>query len=282
MEITDCVIIGAGPAGLSASLQASRQGLSVAVFEAARVGGQALAATLIENFPGFPSGIPGRELMASLRMQVESYGISIIHKRVVDVKRAGGVFVVSTDRGVTKARTVIVAVGLVPKKLGVPGECELLGRGVFAYPDPQTIDHRGRRVAVIGGGDAAFDLALGFSKEAGSVSILLRGEGPRCIPCLHQRAIGAQITVRPRVNVRSFKKTEGGISVAAGEQVVRADIVVICIGKEVGSDFIKLTKDDVPGIFFAGDCRLGHQQHIAMAIGDGIAAAMGAASPLTI
>lgn len=281
----DCLIVGAGPAGLSAALQVRRQGLSVALFEEARPGGQALAANLIENYPGFPEGITGRELMDRLVRQVERHGVPIISERVVSVRRSKETFVAQTAANSFFGRTLIVAAGLVPKMLNVPGERELLGKRIFTYLEPSRVGQKVKHVAIVGSGDGAFDLAINYSGTAQQVTILMRGDLPKCNPILLKRVQSSGIEVKTDFNVLSFTEGHDGVTIEVeGESKSRleADVVITCIGKEPRSDFLEpeLTKDNTPGVFWAGDCRRGRHRHIAIATGDGTATAMQAAEYL--
>lgn len=276
----DCAIVGAGPAGLAAAMQAKRQGMSVAIFERSRPGGQALAANLIENFPGFPGGITGRELMELFTRQAESHGISIEREEVTKAASAGAGFEVRTPARTVHCMTVIVACGLKPKRLGIHGEDELIGRRIFAYVDPSTVDHKDKRVVVIGSGDAAFDQAMNFSKKARSVTITMRSEKPRCIPLLAERAQNAGVSMMHRLVPKAFEEKGCGIFIrfadGGKDRTIACDIAITCVGKEADFDFLsqELRSGAQPGLFFAGDCRRSRQRHIAIAVGEGIAAAM--------
>ena len=281
----DCLIVGAGPAGLSAAMQVKRQGLSVALFEEARPGGQALAANLIENYPGFPEGITGQELMDRLVRQVERHGVPIISEKVISVRRGGETFVAQTTDNTFSGRALIVATGLAPKLLGVPGERELLGRRIFSYLEPSSLGQKVKRVAIIGGGDAAFDLALNYSRVAPNVVILMRGAWPKCNPTLLQQVQSSGIEIKTGHDVLSFRESSDGVTIeveGGSKSKFEADVVITCIGKESRTDFLdpETAKDHTPGVFWAGDCRRGRHRHIAIAAGDGTAAAMEAAQYL--
>ncbi|MBN1283284.1 MAG: FAD-dependent oxidoreductase [Proteobacteria bacterium] len=284
-QAIDCLIVGAGPAGLAAALEASRQGLSAEVYEAARPGGQALAANLVENFPGFPGGIAGRELMKSWVEHVDARGIRIVLDRVESLAKDDGLFVAAAGRREARARTAIVAVGLVPKSLSIPGERELTGRRLFSYVDPTTLVHSDKRVAIIGGGDVAFDMALGFANRAKSVMIVMRGGSPKCARPLLERAVDADIEIVSGHEVMSLSEDSYGakmaLSCGAESRQIEADIIVSCIGKEPMVDFLdRSIARGAPGLFIAGDLRHGRQCHISMAAGDGTAAVLAAAEYL--
>jgi len=281
----DCIIIGAGPAGLSAALEAARQGLSVEVYEAARPGGQALAASLVTNFPGYPGGIPGRELMRRWVDHIDSSGIKIVLERVTNLSKEDGLFTARTENRKVIGHSAIVAVGLKPRKLSIPGESELSGRRLFSYVDPTTLRHADKRVVIIGGGDVAFDMALAFATSARSVTIVMRGSAPACTRSLLERAMEAEISIVSGHEVVSLSEDSYGARVNLrnnlAERKLDADIIVSCIGKEPMVDFLdrSLTRG-AKGLFLAGDLRQGRQCHICMAAGDGTAAAFAAAEYL--
>jgi thioredoxin reductase (NADPH) len=280
MNKVDCAIVGAGPAGLACAMQAVRQGLEIALFEKARPGGQALAANRIENYPGFAEGITGRELMQRFVSQVTSQGIEIRHEVVSRVARPGELFRVETNMGVTESRALVIASGLRPRRLGVPGEDDLVDYRLFYYADPAEISHEGAEVAIIGSGDAAFDQALSFGDRAKKVTIALKYSTPTCAPLLAGRAAKAGIDVLPDRSVVALGDEGSGIRIdfADGEELC-ANIAIVCIGKERDCSFIDgpLLGDGVPGIYFAGDCHRDRDRHISIAIGDGVASAMKAA-----
>jgi thioredoxin reductase (NADPH) len=261
--VIDCLIVGAGPAGLAAAIQAKRQGLRIVVCEKAAPGGQARAAHWIENLLGFPEGISGKEIAQRFLAQAEVSGIEPLQEEVRAVARAAEGFEVRTDRAVHAARSLIVACGLAPRELQVPGAASLRGRRLFSYVEPEAVPHKGKEVLVIGGGDAAFDQALHFARIARKVTIAMRDRAPRCIPLLAQRAAAA-------------------FAGEGGPAAIRADIVLACIGKEPRTGFLppELREPGTAGIFWAGDCARGRHRHIAIAVGDGVAAAMAAAEYL--
>ncbi len=276
----DVAIVGAGPAGLMAAMQAKRQGLTVALFERDRPGGQALAANLIENFPGMPDGIRGSDLMQRFIEQVKSHGISIINETVSSVSKSDAYFAIETNRQKLMASAVIIASGLSPKKLNIPGEHELIGDVIFSYDNPDDLQASGKRIVVIGGGDAAFDQALNFSRNASGVTIVMRKDKPKCAPILLERAKRNSIEVLSGYEIQSIEKTaDGTLAFFSNDERILTDLVITCIGKEKNFDFIddELLNSDTEGLFWAGDCHRNMDRHISIACGDGTAAAMQAA-----
>ncbi|MFH1829823.1 MAG: NAD(P)/FAD-dependent oxidoreductase [Pseudomonadota bacterium] len=277
MNIVDCAIVGAGPAGLACALQAYRQGLSIALFEKAKPGGQALAANRIENYPGFPDGITGLELMDRFLSQVKSCGAEIRDEEVKNVKRSECGFVITTDQGYTNTRALVVASGLVPKRLGVPGEHELEGHHIFYYANAHEIAHEKKDVLIIGTGDAAFDQALSFSRRAKNVTIAMKYNEARCAQPLLRDVQKANIEILPSRNVASIvRKSDQLIVEFKNDESVRTDLVIACIGKNTCFDFMdsEILEAKPAAVFFAGDCHRNKDRHISIAIGDGISAAM--------
>jgi len=290
-ETFDVVVVGAGPAGLMAAMQAKRQGLTVALFERDRPGGQALAANWIENFPGIPEGIRGMDLMQRFVDQVKAHGVEIRREKVMNIslpphpdplpqgERGHTLesFLIKTDKSEIKSTAVIIAVGMIPKRLDIPGENELWGKHIFAYDDPNEIDCRGKQIVVIGSGDAAFDQALNFSRLANEVTIAMRSTKASCAPILLERVKKAKIRILEGHDAESVAQDKSGLLIEFknGEKLA-ADIVIECIGKERNFKFIDpdLLDKKVPGMFFAGDCHRNLDRHISIACGDGTAAAM--------
>lgn len=281
--ILDTAIIGAGPAGLSCAIQAARQGLTLVLLEKERPGGQALAAHRIDNYPGFPDGVSGHQLMESFVRQAKLHSVPIRRETALKVRRSKEGFHTLTSAGETRSKTLIVASGLWPKKIGVPGEDEANGRRVFYYADPELIPHEGKRVLILGGGDAAFDQAINFSRNAARVNIAMRSDLPRCVPTLLDAAMRRGIEVLPGRKTISLREVGGVLCVGfSGIGTYACDILVACIGKERRFAFLDndLNMSETPGLFFAGDCCHEGNRHIAIAAGDGILSAMRAAKHL--
>jgi len=262
---TDFLIIGGGPAGIAAAIQAARLGLKTKLVERGQIGGQAKAAPWIENYPGFPDGISGSALMTSFEKQLKKWPIDIAFGEAIDISVRDKKYIVHTVKESFESRSLLLAIGLTPKLLGVRGE--------IPYGDPNHIEHSGKSVIIIGGGDSAFDLASSFSKKAKCVTVAMRGDTPRAIPKLVDRALASGVTIQKFWELSS----------------IPYDIIISCAGKEPRHPLlVKLERqigpfelraggiEKTPGLFLAGDLCRGPDRHIAIAAGDGIAAAQAA------
>ncbi|KLU58938.1 thioredoxin reductase [Peptococcaceae bacterium CEB3] len=292
----DLLIIGAGPAGLTAGIYAARGGLKTGILELGMPGGQAASTEKIENYPGFPEGIGGYELMNSFHQQALAFKADFIFEEVQKLDLEGPVKRVTTDVQSYEAKAVIIAAGSKPRPLGVPGEDVFRGRGVSYCATCDGAFFRDKRVVVVGGGDAALEEGAYLTKFAAEVVIVHRRQGFRA----------AQIAVdRARENkkirflldsvveeIKGGDKVEGVRirNVVSGEtQDLPADGVFVYAGTEPNAQFAHdglttdgrgyivtdpLLRTNIPGVFAAGDIRTTPLRQVATAIGDGALAAV--------
>ncbi|MEW5899436.1 MAG: FAD-dependent oxidoreductase, partial [Bacillota bacterium] len=169
MKMKDLIIVGGGPAGLSAGIYAGRAKLDVLLLERGAPGGLAATTETIENYPGFPEGIGGAELMAQMLAQAQRFGLAVDSANVEEISCSGRHFVLKTEDGVLLSRAVILATGAEPELLHVPGETELRGRGVSYCATCDGAFFREKTVAVVGGGDAAVEEAVFLTRFAQKV-----------------------------------------------------------------------------------------------------------------
>ncbi len=167
-------IIGGGPAGYTAAIYASRANMKAIVFEGMQPGGQLTTTTTVENFPGFPEGIDGTQLMIQMREQAERFGADIRTESVVNVNLEKRPFIIESDGGTTTADAVIIATGASAKYLGLEDEKKYAGQGVSACATCDGFFYRGKRVAVVGGGDTAIEEALYLASLAKTVCLVVR------------------------------------------------------------------------------------------------------------
>lgn len=202
----DLIVVGGGPAGLTAGLYTAREGISTLVVERAAPGGQAAATMHLDNVPGFPDGVGGHELGRRLREQAERFGVELLQAQdVVDVAGRGGHHWVRTADGQEYgARAVLLAMGSRHRRLGVPGEEEYLGAGVHFCATCDGPIYRDRPVAVVGGGNSAAEESLLLARMVESVTLVVRGEALRA-----SRVIQDEVLSHPRIDVRFRTVVEG-------------------------------------------------------------------------
>lgn len=281
----DVVIIGAGPAGLTAAIQLRRYRLRPRLFEAHRPGGLLWNANLVENYPGFPQGIPGPQLAQLFLEQATAVGVEITPEPVRHLDWAGGLFRIETGSGVTEARAVVVASGTCPHLLtGFDIPEGLRARVAYEVADWPAL--RGERIVIIGGGDAAFDYALNLARQ-NSVIILNRSEQVKCLHLLWERAKTCPNityhagTVIQRLLARPDGKMTVECSSPQGLLTLTAERLIGAIGRDPQMDFLSPSlQREIPvlesrGILhFVGDVKNGLCRQTAIAAGDGLRAAM--------
>jgi thioredoxin reductase (NADPH) len=185
----EVIIIGSGPAGCTAGLYTARAGLSPLLIEGPQPGGQLISAAGVENFPGFPDGIAGVDLMQLVKTQAERFGTRFLSQSVSKVDLSNRPFKVFTETGCFESRALIIATGAIPRRLDLKGEQILMGRGVSTCATCDGYFFRGRHVAVVGGGDMALEEAIFLSKHCSKVTLIHRRDRLRASKVLQQRAL---------------------------------------------------------------------------------------------
>ncbi|OQY16166.1 MAG: thioredoxin-disulfide reductase [Desulfobacteraceae bacterium 4572_35.1] len=292
----DVVIIGGGPAGLTAGLYCSRARLKTLLVEKMLLGGQVMTTTEVENYPGFPGGIAGPELMERMQEHCQEFGLEVQTAQVEKVENDGAVKKVVLDSGVIESRSVIIASGAQPRKLGVPGEQELTGRGVSYCATCDGAFYRNMTVAINGGGDTAVEEALFLTRFASKVYLIHRRDQLRAVSVLQERLhANDKIEVIWNSVIESCEGDNSGLTHLVLKDVntgstskLEVQGVFIAIGVEPKTGFLHGTVDlddggyivtdmqcrtSVPGIFAAGDVRQGVLKQIATAVGAGATAA---------
>lgn len=302
-QTTDVIIIGSGPAGYTAAIYLGRAGYRPVVIAGALTpGGQLVNTTEVENFPGFPDGIMGPDLMDAMRKQAERFGAEIVYDDVVSADVQGDSKHVVLDGGDTyTARAVIVATGSQVRKLGVPGEAEYSGRGVSYCATCDGFFFRGKPIVVVGGGDSALTEADFLSRFGSSVTVIHRRDTFRASRILVDRA-----EKNPKVDFRMNAVVErvngddesGAHSVTIRDTVtgdtteIPANGVFVAIGHTPATEFLHgalqldehgyitvdgaSTRTSVPGVFAAGDVVDGVYRQAISAAGMGCRAALDA------
>lgn len=209
----DVIIIGSGPAGLTASIYTTRANLRTLIIAGPKWGGQLQLTTLVENFPGFPEGIQGPELMQNMRKQSERFGTEIVEKEFVsgDFTNSGGPFKIKAGDSEYEGKSVIIATGADTKWLGVPGEMEKIGRGVSTCAPCDGPFFRNKNVIVVGGGDSAMEEAMVLIEYASEVTLVHRGNSFRASEIMQKR-------VKENPKIKIILDTE--IKEILGDQVV--------------------------------------------------------------
>lgn len=296
----DVIIIGGGPAGLTAGLYASRARLKSLLIEKGFPGGQVVTTEFVENYPGFDEGITGTELSQRMERQAKKFGLEIIQGAVGKISLKDKTKKISLEDGKTvyETKSIIIATGAHPKNLGIEGEAEFRGRGVSYCATCDGAFFKGYKVAVVGGGDSAVEEAVFLTKFAEIVYIVHRRDSFRAAKIAQERAFSNQ-KIKILWN-SAAKKIEGKETVTAlhlkniktGEES-RLDVqgVFIFVGYNPNTEFLKdfvnldnnsyIVTDEkmatsVPGVFAAGDVRAKSLKQIATAVGDGAVAAVSA------
>ncbi|MEA4925085.1 MAG: thioredoxin-disulfide reductase [Syntrophomonadaceae bacterium] len=291
----DVIILGGGPAGLSAAIYTGRAWLKTLVLESAVVGGNAAIADQIDNYPGFPFGILGGELMENFRKQAERFGAEIRIEEVVKIVDTPKGRQVITSEGEYLTRAIIIATGAQRRELGIEGEQEFLGRGVSYCATCDGAFFRNFPVAVVGGGESALKEALYLADIASKVYLVHRREEFRASADSVAR-LRNHPKIESRLN-RIIKRIEGDTVMrrlilqdvqSEQEEVLEVEGLFVSIGMVAATEFIAglintedgyIVTDDsmqtsVKGIFAAGDIRSKRTRQIATAVGDGASAGM--------
>lgn len=300
-ETQKLIIVGAGPAGLTAAIYAGRAGISALVLEQLGVGGQVTQTVEIENYPGFAK-VDGQELAAKMREQAELCGAVIKRGSVKGLRREDGLWIVETARGEYAAEAVIAATGARRRHLDVPGEAEYAGAGVSYCATCDGMFFKGKRVAVVGGGSVAFEDALYLSRICERVTLVHRRDGFRAEPTLVERVRNTEnIDMKLFYTVAEIRGEGGLVSEIELEstkdgsrEVLPVGGVFVAVGTLPETEWLNghAPLDDGgyvdvdercavgDGLFVAGDCRRKPIYQIVTACADGAVAANAACEGL--
>ena len=299
----DVAIIGGGPAGLGAAIYAARGGLKTVVFEKGLFGGQIVLTTEVENYPGFPEVLSGFELIDQMKKQAERFEATFREEEVQAIGLEGLCKIIETDSGKYRCKSIIYAAGAHPRKLNVPGEERLTGRGVSYCATCDGALYRDKVVAVVGGGDSAVEEAMFLTKFAKKVYIIHRRDQLRAVHAVQQRALAndkieivwntviheiqgeervENLSLFDRKQEKHFELTVDGVFIYVGiipnNELIESRI-------ELDPQGFVLTDDschtNIPGIFAAGDIIHKVLRQVVTAVSDGATAAFSAEKWIT-
>jgi len=295
------IVIGTGPAGLTAAIYLARANLNPLVIEGMQPGGQLTTTTEVENFPGFPEGILGPDLMDNMRKQAERFGAEFKNGWVDSVDFSQRPFKVTVDgSGVLEAESVIISTGASARYLGIPGEQENVGRGVSTCATCDGFFFRGKKIIVVGGGDSAMEEASFLTRFASNVTLVHRRDELRASKIMQARARDnskvSWALNRTPLEVTTDESGVKGLTVRNNEtgidELIEADGVFVAIGHTPNTGFLggQITTDtngyivvnpgttetNIPGVFACGDVQDTRYRQAISAAGSGCMAAMDA------
>ena len=297
-DFYDLIVVGSGPAGLTAALYAAREGLTVLVVERGGVGGQAGVTERLDNFPGFPEGVTGEEFAARLRAQAERFGVEVLPAQEVTAVTVDGAYrrVRTSDGKAYGAFAVLLALGSTYRRLAIDGESELIGAGVHFCATCDGAFYRGKRVIVIGGGNSAGEESIFLTRFAEHVTIVTRDAALSA-----SAVVVTKVEEHDRIDVVTGATPTGFVTSDTGRlqaltvdrggrrEQLTADGAFVFIGLSPNSalvaDLVELDtagfivadvgmSTSVAGVFVAGDVRSGSTKQAASAAGEGAAAAL--------
>ena len=293
-RVYDMVIVGGGPGGYTAALYAARAGLSVVVLEKLSAGGQMAMSHQIDNYPGFPEGIDGFELGMRMQQQAERFGAETAYVQVSAVNLQAQPKVIETNEGAYYGKTVVLATGANPRKLGLPQEEELVGRGVAYCAACDGMFYKGKTVVVVGGGNSAAADALLLSRVAEKVIVVHRRDQLRATKVYHEPLMNTpnvSFLWNSRVKEILHGQKVTGIlveDVHTGEvQQVDCQGVFVSIGRVPATELFagqlaldqngyiladETTQTSIPGVYAVGDVRAKQLRQIVTAVADGAVA----------
>lgn len=299
-KVHNCVIIGSGPAGYTAAVYAARANMKPVLYTGKDVGGQLMITTDVENYPGYPDGIMGPQMMEDFRKQAERFGTEINYELITKVDFAGPIHKMWTDNGTeVLAHTVIISTGASAKWLGLESEKRLMNKGVSACAVCDGFFYRGQELAVVGGGDTAAEEALYLSKLSPKVHMLVRRDEMRASAIMQERVFKAEnIQIHWNTEAQEILGDEGveGVKVINNqtqqESVLKVTGFFVAIGHKPNTDIFKdwldmdtagyiipkpgRTHTKIEGVFVSGDAADNIYRQAVTAAGTGCMAALDA------
>lgn len=304
-NVQNCVIIGSGPAGYTAAIYAARANMNPVLYTGQEPGGQLMITTDVENYPGYPDGIMGPQMMEDFRKQAERFGTTINYELISKVDFTGPVHKVWTEGGEEiQAHTVIIATGASAKWLGLESETRLMNRGVSACAVCDGFFFKGKEVAIVGGGDTAAEEATYLSKLSPKVHMLVRRDEFRASKIMQERVLNSP-TIEVHWNTEALEvlgeESVTGVRVLNNktkeEQIIPVEAFFVAIGHKPNTDLFSewldmneagylhtvpgSTKTNIPGVFASGDAQDHIYRQAVTAAGTGCMAALDAERYLT-
>ena len=297
-EFYDLIVLGGGPAGLTAALYAAREGIETLIIERSGVGGQAGTTEMIENYPGFSHGVKGAELADEMKAQAERFEVEILPAQAVtSIMEKGDYRLVTTEAGDEYcSRALLLATGARYRRLNVPGEEDFIGAGVHFCATCDGPFYRGQDMVVVGGGNSGIEEGLFLTKFATKVTVLERSDRLKASQILREKADRhPQMEVRLNTMVREFKGNSKLTSVVVESvdtgktEELTPGAVFIFIGLDPNTQFLRGVIDvdqwgsiktsntletSMQGVYAAGDVRAGSTKQVASAVGEGATAAL--------
>lgn len=296
----DLVVVGAGPAALSAALYTSREDIETLLFEKGAIGGLAAVTDWVDNYPGFPKGIAGLELADAMRAQAERFGAKIELGEVISLKKDGDFIKLDTTEGEINAKAVLIATGSDYRKIGVPGEMDYYAKGVHYCATCDGAFYRDKKLVVVGGGNSAVQEGMFLTRFATHIDMLVRGDKLRASEVLQEELFAKhkdKITVHFNTTTDEIAGENNHVTKVIGTDKTTGkkveyptDGVFVFVGLDPNTKFLDgsgvelderrfIMSDarlmtNVPGIFVAGDVRSGATMQIASATGEGATAAL--------
>jgi thioredoxin reductase (NADPH) len=294
----DLVVVGAGPAALSAALYTSREDIETLLFEKGAIGGLAAVTDWVDNYPGFAKGVAGLELADAMRAQAERFGAKIELGEVLSLKKAGNLIKLDTTSGEVSAKAVLVATGSEYRKIGVPGEMDYYARGVHYCATCDGAFYRDKRLVVVGGGNSAVQEGMFLTRFASHIDMLVRSNLKASEVLIkeldnHKDKITVHlgVTTDEIIGENNHVTKVIGTEASTGKKIeFPTDGVFVFVGLDPNTKFLdgsgielderRLIKSDtrlmtnIPGVFVAGDVRSGATLQIASATGEGATAAL--------
>lgn len=298
-KVHDVVMIGAGPAALSAAIYTTREELDTVLFEKGVIGGLAAITDWVDNYPGFSEGVSGLDLSEELRKQAERFGADIRLGEVSKISDKGEYKELETTDGTVKAKAVLLATGSDYKKLGIPGEKEYYGRGVHYCATCDGAFYKDKRLVVVGGGNSAIQESIFLTKFASKIDILVRSDRLKASEILQEelKKHEDKVTVHYHTTSKEIVGEDGKVTKVVAqntkddkEVIFETDGVFVFIGLLPNTDFLKESdvkldeigmivtdqylETSMKGVFAAGDVRSGATMQIASASGEGATSAL--------